>query len=337
MTIADDALTPRTIALAAQIAEPYDNPYDTARAVERYLRDNITYNELVEAPPEDADPIDYLLFESKEGYCTYYASAMTLMLRSLHIPARIAAGFAQGTYDADRDQYVVTEADAHTWVEVYFPDYGWIEFEPTAAESPIERPETFDLLAQIETEEAPPTLEEELAEEQPEDDFGRDFANLGEGLNFPQGQDIVRRINLGPVFRLVGGLIVAFALLVIAGWYMLEFRGTRSLSEVGRSYARLNAYAPLVGVDLAGSDTPHERAVQLIEAFPDVGHHIKEIVDLYVQEQYSPLRLSELGRSKAEHQSREAWRAVRKVFVRALLKRRVFRIGVFRRGGVTVR
>ncbi len=337
MLLPDDALSPRTVALAAQIADPYDNPYDIARAIERYLRDNITYNERVEAPPEGADPIDYLLFESKEGYCTYYASAMTLMLRSLHIPARIAAGFAQGTYDAERDQYVVTEADAHTWVEVYFPDYGWVEFEPTAAESPIERPATFDLLDQIETEAAPPTLEEELAGEQPEDDFGRDFANLAEGLDFPQGEGAARRIDLGPVFRWVGGLIGVFTLLVIAGWYMLEFRGTRSLSEAGRSYARLNTYAPLVGVDLAESDTPHERARQLIEAFPDLAHHIKSIVDLYVLEQYSPLRLSELGRAKAANQSREAWRAVRKVFVRALLKRRVFRIGVLRRGGVTVR
>src|SRR5205085_10400096 len=67
-------------------------------------------------------------------YCEYYATAMIVMLRSLGIPSRMAAGYAPGTYDANTGSYVVRESSAHTWPEVYFPGYGWIEFEPTPSQ-----------------------------------------------------------------------------------------------------------------------------------------------------------------------------------------------------------
>jgi transglutaminase-like putative cysteine protease len=135
------SVTPRTIQLAQQIVvnAGATNPYDQAKAIEQYLRDNITYNESIPTPPSNQDPVDWVLFDYKEGYCNYYASAMIVMLRSLGIPARMAAGFAQGNFDATQNAYVVTERDAHTWVEVYFPTYGWIEFEPTSAQAPLTR------------------------------------------------------------------------------------------------------------------------------------------------------------------------------------------------------
>ncbi len=115
-----------------------NTPYDKAKAIEQWLRNNIVYNESIPAPPYDQDPIDWFLFDIREGYCNYYASAMIMMLRSEGVPARMAAGFAEGTRQSDG--YLVRENDAHTWVEVYFPDYGWVEFEPTADEQPIDRP-----------------------------------------------------------------------------------------------------------------------------------------------------------------------------------------------------
>jgi transglutaminase-like putative cysteine protease len=135
------SVTQRTIALAQQVVVEAGaiTPYDQARAIEQYLRGAITYNESIPTPPSNQDPVDWVLFDYKEGYCNYYASAMIVMLRSLGIPARMAAGFAQGNFDASQNAYVVTERDAHTWVEVYFPNYGWIEFEPTSAQAPLER------------------------------------------------------------------------------------------------------------------------------------------------------------------------------------------------------
>src|SRR6266571_4329577 len=108
-------------------------PYDQASAIEAYLRDpqNFTYS--LEAPtPTGRDPIDYFLFDSHKGYCEFFATAMGDMMRSLGVPTRLVNGFGPGTYDNQTQQFVVRGEDAHTWVEVYFPKYGWIPFEPTA-------------------------------------------------------------------------------------------------------------------------------------------------------------------------------------------------------------
>ena len=69
--------------------------------------------------------------QTKRGYCQHFAGAMALMLRYLGIPARVAAGFTSGSYDADSHEWTVTDHEAHDWVEVYFPGWGWIPFDPT--------------------------------------------------------------------------------------------------------------------------------------------------------------------------------------------------------------
>ncbi|MBI1880074.1 MAG: hypothetical protein HYR94_17955, partial [Chloroflexi bacterium] len=135
-----DTVTERTRNLARELTDEFDNAYDKARAIEAYLRRELKYNEKLVAPPPGVDRVDYIVFEAKEAYCDYYASAMIVMLRSLGIPARFAVGFAQGSFNPELNAYHVVNADAHSWVEVYFPRYGWIEFEPTAAQPGIVRP-----------------------------------------------------------------------------------------------------------------------------------------------------------------------------------------------------
>ena len=132
---------PRVLNLALQIVNEAEasHPYDRAKAIESWLRENIVYNESINAPPPGVDTVEWVLFTAREGYCTYYATSMIVMLRHLGIPSRLAAGFSQGTYDNENGHYIVREREAHTWVEVYFPGYGWIEFEPTSAEAPIHR------------------------------------------------------------------------------------------------------------------------------------------------------------------------------------------------------
>src|SRR5947207_7422350 len=66
------------------------------------------------------------------------------MLRELGIPARVASGYARGEYDEENAVYHIRESDSHTWVEVFFPDYGWIQFEPTASQPTLDRPEGSD-------------------------------------------------------------------------------------------------------------------------------------------------------------------------------------------------
>ncbi|MEW6716301.1 MAG: transglutaminase domain-containing protein [Chloroflexota bacterium] len=138
-------ITPRTHALAHQIAEGYDNPYDIVEAITSYLRLHIQYNETLPSIPLNREPIDWMLFDLQQGFCNYYASAEVILLRILGIPARIAVGYAQGERSPENDVYIVRQRDAHAWPEVYFPNFGWVEFEPTVSQNPIQRPvgETF--------------------------------------------------------------------------------------------------------------------------------------------------------------------------------------------------
>ncbi len=124
--------------LARDITARAANPYDRARAIETYLR-RIPYTLDVPAPPTDRDAVDYFLFDLQRGYCDYYATAMVVLARAAGLPARLVIGYAQGSYDPAADQYILTEADAHSWVEIYFPQYGWITFEPTGGRPPLER------------------------------------------------------------------------------------------------------------------------------------------------------------------------------------------------------
>ncbi len=112
--------------------------YDQARLLEAYLR-RFPYDLTISEPPPGVDVADFFLFDLQRGYCDYYATAFVVMARSLGLPARLAIGYAPGDYDPVANHFLVSEAQAHSWPEVYFaaPDggsYGWIPFEPTASQ-----------------------------------------------------------------------------------------------------------------------------------------------------------------------------------------------------------
>jgi transglutaminase-like putative cysteine protease len=106
-----------------------DNQYEQALALEQFLRE-LPYSYEVQPIPGNGDAVYQFLFEMRQGYCTYYASAMAVMARSLGIPARVATGFATGSYDEDSQMYIVRETDAHAWPELYIGNR-WLAFEPT--------------------------------------------------------------------------------------------------------------------------------------------------------------------------------------------------------------
>jgi len=125
-------LSDRVLGLVLELTRDLDTPFEKAQAIETYLR-TIPYSLDIPAPDPFVDVVDYFLFDLQKGYCDYYATAMVVMARAAGVPARLAVGYASGTYDPINRRFVVTEANAHSWVEVYFPGTGWVEFEPTAA------------------------------------------------------------------------------------------------------------------------------------------------------------------------------------------------------------
>jgi transglutaminase-like putative cysteine protease len=120
----------RIALLARQIGASANNNYDKAVAIELYLRTKFGYTlQLPQSVP--FDPVANFLFERKQGHCEYFASAMAIMLRTLGIPSRVVNGFRTGEFNDLTSQYLVRASNAHSWVEAYFPDYGWISFDPT--------------------------------------------------------------------------------------------------------------------------------------------------------------------------------------------------------------
>jgi len=140
-----DTLPKRIKQIALSITENFNNNYDKVKAIENYLASKYPYTLKPKPTPNGRDFTDYFLFDLKEGYCIYYATAMVVMLRSIGIPARYVEGYMlppeavyvkehNNSTDSDNSikVYRVTNENAHAWVEVYFEGFGWIPFEPTA-------------------------------------------------------------------------------------------------------------------------------------------------------------------------------------------------------------
>lgn len=157
-----DTVPERVYALAEELTADAETTYDKAKTIEAFLR-TYPYTLDVPEPPANEDVADYFLFDLQKGYCDYYATAMVVMARSLGMPARLAVGYAAGEYDPRRNRYTVTEADAHSWPEIYFSQYGWIPFEPTASQPVYVRsPEVLD--AVVDATETQLDLAAELAD-----------------------------------------------------------------------------------------------------------------------------------------------------------------------------
>lgn len=123
-------LSPRLGALARELAAGATTPYETARRVETYLNENLRYS-LDLRRESNLDPLDEFLFQRKAGNCEYFAASMAILLRVAGIPARVVNGFQRGEWNEVGRYFAVRQRDAHSWVEAYLPDAGWVTFDPT--------------------------------------------------------------------------------------------------------------------------------------------------------------------------------------------------------------
>jgi hypothetical protein len=126
----------RTWRLARRLKRGTETPYDYVLAVNRYLQDGFTYDE----DPADITPgratLDAFLFDTRSGYCQHFSGAMALLLRMGGIPTRVVTGFSPGGYSKSKRAWIVRDTDAHSWVEAWFDDWGWVTFDPTPAGTP---------------------------------------------------------------------------------------------------------------------------------------------------------------------------------------------------------
>ena len=315
-------LPKRVVELARSVAGDEPTPYDQAVAIESYLR-QIRYNQAIEAPPANKDPVDWFLFEHRQGYCTYFASAMVVMLRAVGVPARLAQGYAPGDWVEDRGVFVVREADAHAWPEVYFPEYGWVEFEPTPSRPVFSRPTGEEALGGAPRRLGPvPT---------PSGERRRRNEGLEPLDEFPEGRP-VRRVPLAqrlPWRDILAAGLAASIVLAIAIHY-----GQRwwALTPVQRLYVRLGWLAGLLGVPVDPCQTPYEFARTLDGAAHTGQPQAERIVALYVRERFAGLRAAPSELEEAER----TWRwlllvALQRWLQRGLRRHRV--VASHRQGG----
>ena len=323
-------ITERTRRLARELTLPLNTPYDKTQAIETYLRAHITYNEKIAMPPADVDKVDYVLFETKEGYCDYYASAMVVLLRSVGIPARLAAGFAQGKYNDTLDIYRVLNTDAHSWVEVYFPRYGWIEFEPTAAQPVIVRPTAIE---NVTTPMDSTHLEQDRGPIPGKPDNIPIDENLGGiGPFVPLDFNLsLFGLTLSVPRYLVNGTLTVLGLatvigLVVAGywWRQQQLAASHNIFNIYQTMVRLAGW---LGAALRPWQTPYEHATILSHHLPQSQRDIDLITNEYVRQIFGPAKpktmAEALTRTKLTYESVLAWRRLRVEMIKTALKHRL--------------
>ena len=270
-------------------------PYDQSKAIESWFRakDRFTYTLVPPRAPAGVRPLDYFLFTSKKGFCQDFSTAMNVMLRTLGIPSRQMSGFGLGSYDDKLRQYDVNSLDAHSWVEVYFPGYGWIPFEPTPDNSnfPISLPANRNQLNSGTPANAAATPRVRPNVKEPASD-----ANVSSSVGSPF-PDLTRPLLI------VGGALVLLLLLVLLAAARWLF-GARDLPRI---WNRLLFLADRLKVPRRSGDTPLEFGGRLSGSLPALQAEVQRLSDLYTRASFrrGGLSADELA------EAREAWLRVR--------------------------
>ncbi len=281
------SLPDRIYKLSRDITINTTNNYDKSVAIETFLR-TLQHTTVSNIIPHDSDTIDHFLFQAGEGYSDYFASSMAVMLRTLGIPTRLVLGFGPGLPNTEKAGFIVRDLDSHSWPEVYFPDIGWIPFEPTPI-YPL-RPRGNDLeafgvgyfgMGENLIEEPGPDPGPIEPEEQQEErnDFG---GPLPDGLG-PRAAPIT---HFGTPLGLGGILFVTLFILgiVIARAVWLHYFGRLDSPE--SAYLKLHHLTKFLGIGVPDSKTPYEFDRDLSRLVPEAKLHVGMICETFVRHRY---------------------------------------------------
>ena len=347
----------RIRALARAVSAAAETPYEVAEVLERYLcctvrldADGVPaldssgepqvlyrFNPDIPLPPALTDAVSWFLFDAQErasnpqggyydyhyplgGYYDYHASALAVMLRSLEIPARISTGYVLNDedYDIRTGAYIVRGRHAYTWVEVFFPEYGWVDFDPT----PTATGQAFaDIRGERIAEQRRVALESDIFEPEGEPRFGA-FASLIDDpdlLDALLAEQIAERSGGGGGMPLavwigllagLGGVVVAG----VSGRLAWEW-SLRGLSPAERAWASLQLFSRWAGFGSDPSRTPGEYAATVGKA---LGRPVEArlLADSYVGVRYGRRSLNRVDVARL----RLAWRTLRQLLLRRIVR-----------------
>ncbi len=308
---------PRVLEFASRLADTGETAVDRARAAEFFMR-RFPFAQETEPLPPERDATDFFLFDLRRGHSTLIASTMAVLVRAMGIPARVASGYALGAFDPVTQRYIVNPSDSHTWVEVYFPTYGWVLFEPSGFRTPEVRGGAADGF------EGSGGPNPEAADLSMVDDFLDELEEMGMS-NF---QPLEPSDGLNPVQEFLANLGGAILALVVAGG-TLAMLGVLYLlgslvrdwlqnprAAVSRRYQRMVRWATRSGYNTRPGFTPAELGGQLAaELFPVTSTAAptylptppEVVVATYVRATYGRRQISRSERRMVD----KAWRRVR--------------------------
>ncbi|WP_053217323.1 transglutaminase TgpA family protein [Virgibacillus senegalensis] len=274
-----DDLPNRVGNLASQIVSDEETRYEQVKAVEQYFNRNgyVYQTEDVAVPGRNQDYVDQFLFETQAGYCDNYSTSMTVMLRTLGIPARWVKGFTGGELAASPEDsieglntYKVTNSNAHSWVEVYFPEVGWVPFEPTQGFSnPVdfyrdvsqqEDSTDTDEAAEQEEQERPGNQQEVGAEEEETTPASNNNANLSDNWSWTA---------VGAALIVVAAGLLAFIMRYrwMAVWMSRKFHHKPNQQVYQEAYLFLLKLLSHKGMGRQDGQTLREYAIQVDRRF----------------------------------------------------------------------
>ena len=287
-----DSVPERVLALARDLTASEPNAYDRALAIQNYLRE-FPYTLDISTPPADRDVTDYFIFDLKQGYCDYYATSMAVLARAAGLPARLVVGYANGSYDLERAQYIVTENYAHSWVEIYFAGIGWVEFEPTASEP---------VIFYEEENNSDPTTAETLTEEI---SFNNVFSSLLQNTVQKAWFPVVVVIVLGLAW--IGVDTLRIKRIPPAQTIQILYKRLRRLARPVTGYASRNQTAHFYALNLNRRLSEIKASPRLTKWIVPSRSEIDQLTELFSRSLFAPLAPS---RAEAE-QAIKAWSSLK--------------------------
>ena len=303
-------LPSRVSDLAANVTANAPTQYDKAVSIRDHLRSpDYTFSQSIEAPPPNTDGVDHFLFETRTGYSDHYASAMAVMLRSVGVPTRLAGGYAPGVVLISGNKRVA-DRDSHVWVQVYFPEYGWIDFEPTpnwevhARELPSVDTGLGDLDSSLDQSDQPDPQERGL-----EPDLLFPTSNI-------QQPSLASRTfnvrNLVAVALAVGGLLI-FSLVVRSAWLL----GLGKFNAAEQAYIKMNRLGSLAGIGRRAGQTATDYAQMLGGRVPQLASAAATVSAGYSACIYGRREVNE----EEEQELKDSWRTIRGGLIKQALRR----------------
>ena len=304
---------------ALELTAGKENPFDKTKAIGDYLRsETFTYSQDIEAPPRDADGVDFFLFETQTGYSDYFASSMVVLLRAAGVPARLAAGYAPGELDPENNVRVIRDFDSHGWVQVFFPDYGWIDFEPTPRWPEHQR--------QFTSVAGGPSLGSgsggSNAVADPSE-FLDPFDEIGApGIGGFNTGSTFSRNPFGDVdwvtFGTRSGIAVGTIAVLWLALHWLWNLGLRGLAPVEKAYTRMNRLGAIAGMRRRTYQTPNEYAAMLAGALGEAAPSARRIAQDFAALRYTGVAPSE---EDDDGEMEEAWHSIRGVLIGRAFRR----------------